>query len=132
MDVQGFLGEGRLGLRLEKGDFLIVQWLRPHAPNAGGLGAVPGWGTRSHILQLRVCMPQLKSPHAAAKTGHSLINIKRKKKEKALRWNQSGKEPRKNVLCCGESRCKGPDVCLEIERRLVRWSWCTQGRVGVA
>lgn len=80
MDVEGFLGEGRLGLRLEKGDFLIVQWLRPHAPNAGGLGAVPGWGTRSHMLQLRVCMPQLKSLHAAAKTGHSLINIKRKRK----------------------------------------------------
>ena len=26
--------------------------------------------------------------------------------------------------------CKGPDVCLGIERRLVRWSWCKQGRVG--
>ena len=25
---------------------LVVQWLRLHAPNAGGLGSIPDWGTR--------------------------------------------------------------------------------------
>ena len=30
----------------------MVQWLRVHAPNAGGLGSVPGQGTRFHKLQL--------------------------------------------------------------------------------
>ncbi|TEA41399.1 hypothetical protein DBR06_SOUSAS7910076, partial [Sousa chinensis] len=40
---------------------LVVQWLRLHAPNAGGPGLIPDWGTRSH-------MPQLKIPHAATKT----------------------------------------------------------------
>ncbi|TEA30144.1 hypothetical protein DBR06_SOUSAS4810005, partial [Sousa chinensis] len=46
---------------------LVVQWLRLHAPNAGGPGLIPGRGTRSHILQLRLRMPQLKIPHAATK-----------------------------------------------------------------
>ena len=33
---------------------LVVQWLRFHAPNAGGPGLIPGQGTRSHMPQLRV------------------------------------------------------------------------------
>ena len=39
----------------------VVQWLRLHAPNAEGLGLIPGLGTKSH-------MPQLKILHTAAKT----------------------------------------------------------------
>ena len=33
----------------------MVQWLRLHAPNSGGLGSVPGQGTinRTHPPQLR-------------------------------------------------------------------------------
>ncbi|TEA32663.1 hypothetical protein DBR06_SOUSAS32010022, partial [Sousa chinensis] len=46
---------------------LVVQCLRLHAPNAGGLGSIPGQGTRSHIPQLRVHMPQLGSRRTAAK-----------------------------------------------------------------
>ena len=38
------------------------------------LGSIPGQGTRSHRLQLRVCMLQLKITHAATKTWHSQIN----------------------------------------------------------
>ena len=49
------------------GTSLVVQWLRLRAPNAGSLGSIPGQGTRSHTLQLRVCMVQLKTPHAATK-----------------------------------------------------------------
>ena len=33
--------------------FLLVQWLRLCAPNAGGLGSSPGRGTRFHRLQLK-------------------------------------------------------------------------------
>ena len=40
-------------------DFLVAQWLRYHAPNAGGLGSNPSQGTRSY-------MPQLKILHATA------------------------------------------------------------------
>ena len=31
---------------------LVVQWLRLHAPNAGGQGLILDQGTKSHILQL--------------------------------------------------------------------------------
>ena len=43
------------------GTSLVVQWLRLCAPNAGDLGLIPGWGSRSYMLQLKI-------PHAAAKT----------------------------------------------------------------
>ena len=33
---------------------LVVQRPRLHSPNAGGLGSVPGQGTRSHTPQLRL------------------------------------------------------------------------------
>ena len=46
---------------------LVVQWLRLSALNAGGLGSTPSQGTRSHKLQLRVCLLQLKIPHAMTK-----------------------------------------------------------------
>ena len=58
----------------------MVQWLRLRTPNTGGPGSIPGQGTRSHMPQLGVLMPQLKIPHAATKTKLSQINIKKKKK----------------------------------------------------
>ena len=50
---------------------LVVQWLRLHVPNAGGPGSIPDQGTQSFMLQLRVCVPQLKLPHAATQAQHS-------------------------------------------------------------
>ena len=41
---------------LGAGTSLAVQWLRLHAPNAGGLVSIPGQGNRSHMPQLRVRM----------------------------------------------------------------------------
>ena len=41
------------------GTYLVVQWLRCHAPTSGDLSSIPGQGTRFHMLQLRACMPQL-------------------------------------------------------------------------
>ena len=35
------------------GTSLVFQWLRLHAPNAGGLGSIPGRGTRCRTPQLR-------------------------------------------------------------------------------
>ena len=46
---------------------LVAQWLRLRALNAGGLGSIPGQGTRSHMLQLKIL-------HAATKTQHSQMN----------------------------------------------------------
>ena len=42
-----------------QGTSLVLQWLRLHAPNAGGLGSTPGQGTRSHMLQLRPCADKI-------------------------------------------------------------------------
>ena len=47
---------------------LVVQWRGLHIANVGGLGLILGQGTRSHMLQLRVHMPQLKILHATTKT----------------------------------------------------------------
>ena len=46
---------------------LVIQWLKLCAPNVGGLGSIPSQGTRSHMLQLRVHMLQLRSRHTAMK-----------------------------------------------------------------
>ena len=66
--------------------YLVVQWLRLHTANAGGLISIPGQGTRSHMPQLkdsaclsenrRFCVLQLR-PSAAKK------KKKKKKKKKS-------------------------------------------------
>ncbi|TEA30926.1 hypothetical protein DBR06_SOUSAS7010034, partial [Sousa chinensis] len=47
---------------------LVVQWLRFHAPSAGGPGLIPGQGTGSCMPQLRISQAAIKTPHAARKT----------------------------------------------------------------
>ena len=46
-------------LKTVRGTSLVVQGLRLHTPNAGGLGLIPRQGTRFRMLQLRACMLQL-------------------------------------------------------------------------
>ena len=46
------------------GTSLVVQWLRLHDPNAGGLGSIPGQETRAHMPQPRAGMLQQR-PDAA-------------------------------------------------------------------
>ena len=46
----------------------MVQWLRLHIPNARGLSSIPGKGTRSRKLQLRLHKLQLKILQDAMKT----------------------------------------------------------------
>ena len=60
----------------------MVQWLRLHAPNAGGPGLIPGQGTRSHMPQLRVCIPQLRV-HVSQLRPSSAKQIKNNKETKA-------------------------------------------------
>ena len=47
----------------------MVQWLRLRTPKAGSLGSIPGQRSRSHMLQQRVHIPQLKIPRAPDKNG---------------------------------------------------------------
>ena len=49
------------------GTYLVVHWLRLCVPNAGGLGLIPGWGTRSHM--------QLKIPHVRNKTWCRIVRV---------------------------------------------------------
>ena len=74
-------------LKIHNWDSLVVQWLRLQAPYAGGLGSIPGQGTRSH-------MPQLKIPCPTTKIRCRQINKECKKKsiiikqqERRLRWD---------------------------------------------
>ena len=36
-------------LKKAVGTSLVAQWIRLHAPNAGGLGSIPGQETRFHM-----------------------------------------------------------------------------------
>ena len=65
-------------LRVITGMSLVAQWPRLQTPNAGGPGLSPGWGTRSHMPQLRVHIPHLKNPCIATKTENSQINTFKK------------------------------------------------------
>ena len=38
----------------------MVQGLRLQAPKAGGLGSIPGQGTRSHVLHLKILHATMK------------------------------------------------------------------------
>ena len=67
--------------RQKNGTSLVIQWLRLRAPNAGGPSSILGRGTRSYMLQLRVCTPQLRLLHATVKTAQ-LRKKERKKRER--------------------------------------------------
>ena len=67
-----FIGGER---RNQDKDFPVVQWPRLHAPNAGGVGSIPGQRTGSPI-------PQLQIPTAANKTQHGRIKKKKKSVER--------------------------------------------------
>ena len=50
-----------MSVKGKKGPSQGVQWLRLCTPNAGGLGSIPGQGTRSHMLQLNTVTPVLEA-----------------------------------------------------------------------
>ena len=61
----------------------IKYWgLRLHNPDAGGSDSIPGQGTRSHMLQPRIHMPQLKMLHAATKMEDPTTKTKSSQKKK--------------------------------------------------
>ena len=47
------MGEGGKDKEAEVGTFLAAQLLRLHTSKAGGMGLIPGQGTRSDMPQLR-------------------------------------------------------------------------------
>ena len=48
---------------IEAGTSQVVQWLRLWAHNTGGLGSIPGQGTRFHMQQLKILYATTKTWH---------------------------------------------------------------------
>ena len=47
-----YFTQSLLCLNIEPGTFLVVQWLRLRAPTVGGMGSIPGQGTKiPHAVQ---------------------------------------------------------------------------------
>ena len=60
---------------------LVVQWLRLQSLQAGDLGSIPGQGTRSHMLQLRLEQP------------NQSINIRERELQACnINWKSTGRE----------------------------------------
>ena len=71
----------------------MIQWLRLCTPSAGGLCSVPGWWTRSHMLQLsfqelqlKVLYATMKIKGAATKTWRGQIKKFKKIYQKTGKW----------------------------------------------
>ena len=54
----------------------MVQWLRIHTPNAGGLSWILGEVTRSHTPQLKILHTTTEIKLSQLRPGHSQRNIK--------------------------------------------------------
>ena len=80
----------------------MVQWLRLCAPAAGNPGLIPGQGTRSHMLQLRVHMLLLRVLCATIKTQCSQINENFKKNQ--YLWKKERKQDSDRIVQVKEPR----------------------------
>ena len=68
----------------------MVQWLRFYASNRGGLGLIPGQGSRSHMLQLRIRMSQLKIMHPMQDATLRQWRNKHREQTCGHRWKEEG------------------------------------------
>ena len=75
----------------------MVQWLRLCTLNAGGTGSIPGQGTRSHMLQLKIL-------HASTKTQCSQINKLTLKKKRKKGNETSKKQGNRSLGTVGHKR----------------------------
>ena len=55
-----------------RGASLVVQGLRVKAAGAGGLGLIPGQGTRAHVLQMSSHTARTKGPKDPERCGQAL------------------------------------------------------------
>ena len=72
-----------------KGTSLVVQWLRGQASSAGGVGLIPGWGTR--IMHAQCCSPQNKIKQQYGWGGNFLKKEGEKKKKGGKRTEEGRK-----------------------------------------
>ena len=72
-----------------KGTSLVVQWLRGQASSAGGVGLIPGWGTR--IMHAQCCSPQNKIKQQYG-VGNFLKKEGEKKRKEEREQRKEGRE----------------------------------------
>ena len=87
----------RVLIRGSQGTSLVVQWLRPCAPSAGGPGSIPGQGIRSHMPQLQISCGTTKTPGSQI---NDFFFFKRRSQEGQRRWCGDREEAGK-VMRCG-------------------------------
>ena len=79
---------GSLLKESQLGTSLVTQWLRLHAPNAGGPFSIPDQGTRSHISQLRPSTAKYKTYFFFFKKGVTSFIKKQESQSKGF-WGLS-------------------------------------------
>ena len=94
----------------------MVQWLGLHTSNAGGLGSVPGQGTRFHKPQLKI--PRLQVRPSTAKYINKFINIK-EKYERFLKMTKKA-----SLFLCNFFGRVEKDECREVQGH---GSWASGG-----
>ena len=72
--------------------------MRLRAPSAGDSGSIPGRGTRSHVPQLRVHMPQLKSPRATTKTADEGSHVQQRRPRAAKHTHSHANTSKRLVI----------------------------------
>ena len=91
-----FLCENVMFRSAGTGTSLVVQWSRLHDLNSGDLGLIPGWGTRSHMPQLRFCIQQWRFHVLQPKPGTA--KLKKEERKKSLKRITFKRIKKKN--CC--------------------------------
>ena len=89
----------------------MVQWLRCCASSAGGLGLIPGQGTRSHRLQLKISHGAMKiEGPLCLKEEPAQPNyfIKKKKKRGEAPWQSPWVEASAHLGNCLELMWQAP------------------------
>ena len=78
----------------------MAQWIRLRVPNAGGLGSIPGHGTRFHMSRLKI-----NDLAHCTKTQCSQINNFFFKEEKKYFCVEEGKLTRPRISMATISKC---------------------------
>ena len=55
---------------------LVAQWIRLHAPSAGGLGLIPGQGTRSHMHATNKSLHAVTKEPASCNKGARVLQLR--------------------------------------------------------
>ena len=106
-------------MRARRGTSLVARRLRLCAPSAGGLGSIPGQGTRSHWPKRRVHMPQLRPGTARWIQIVCLFFKKPRGSELMIQRIMRGK---KQVVHKSNSSGCHSEACASLNTFCIQWS----------